>query len=103
NDERTLTNCGEQRELVVPVERPPRVQCLLRRGHHSHPRPAPPARPPPGDEPLSPGGRPLVPAVEVGEVARLPGLSQSGGAEIPVGADLARDGPQVTAQVLDGG
>jgi hypothetical protein len=45
--------------------------------------------------------RPPVPAVEGREVARIPGLTELGGAEVPVRADLARDGPQVVPEVDD--
>src|SRR5580658_3921860 len=47
-----------------------------------------------------PGGPP-VPAVEVREVARVPGFAQPGGAQIPVRADLAGGGAQVTPQLVE--
>src|SRR5215203_4647887 len=47
--------------------------------------------------------RPLAPAMERREVARVPGVAQPGGAEVPVGADLARDSPQVVPEVDDRG
>src|SRR5580704_1256376 len=45
-----------------------------------------------------PGGPP-VPAVKLREVARVPGLAEPRGAQIPVRADLAGGVPQVTPQV----
>ena len=45
--------------------------------------------------------RPLVPPVEGREVARVPGLAESRGAQVPVGADLARHGAQVVPEVDD--
>ena len=42
-----------------------------------------------------------VPAVEGRVVAGVPGLAQPGSAEVPVGADLARDRAQVVPQVDD--
>src|SRR5262245_34388010 len=47
--------------------------------------------------------RPLAPPVEVRKVARVPGLAESGGTQVPVGPDLARHGAKVAAEVLDGG
>src|SRR3954454_11370856 len=53
--------------------------------------------------PVSAGARasrgPLVPAVEGRPVARVPGVAQPGGAEVPVGTDLARRRPQIVPQV----
>src|SRR3954465_10144822 len=53
--------------------------------------------------PVSGGARaccgPLVPAVEGRPVARVPGVAQPGGAEVPVGTDLARHRPQIVPQV----
>src|SRR4051794_19561040 len=43
----------------------------------------------------------LVPAVEVGEVAGLPGLPQPGGGEVPVRADLAGDLAQVLPELVE--
>src|SRR5262245_37222634 len=45
----------------------------------------------------------LVPSVEVREVAGVPGPAEPGGAQVPVGADLARDGAQVVPEVDDRG
>src|SRR5215218_3890301 len=57
--------------------------------------------------PASGGARacwgPLAPAMERRDVARVPGVAQPGGAEVPVGADLARDSPQVVPEVDDRG
>ena len=44
----------------------------------------------------------LVPSMEGRQVARVPGLAESGSLEIPVGADLAHHGPQVVPEVDDG-
>src|SRR4051812_31831614 len=54
---------------------------------------------------LSPcaASRALVPPVEVRVVARLPGLAQPRGAEVPVGANLTGDSPQVAPEVYDRG
>src|SRR3954454_12976015 len=41
--------------------------------------------------------------MEARDVARVPGVAQLGGAEVPVGADLARDGLQVVTEVDPGG
>ena len=41
--------------------------------------------------------------MEGGEVARVPSLAESGGAQIPVGPDLARYHPQVAPEVDDRG
>src|SRR5215208_6794400 len=53
--------------------------------------------------PASGGARarcgPPVPAMEGREVARVPGLAEPGGAEIPVRADVARDVAQVVPEV----
>src|SRR5581483_5889811 len=43
----------------------------------------------------------LVPPMESRQVARVPRLAKSGGAEVPVGADLAHYGPQVVPEVND--
>jgi hypothetical protein len=48
-----------------------------------------------------PFGTPLVPAVERREVAGVPCLAEAGCAQVPVRADLAGHGAQVTAEVLD--
>src|SRR4051794_35621460 len=48
-------------------------------------------------------GRAAVPAVEGRVVARVPRLAEPGRREVPVGTDLACDGPQVLAEVLDRG
>src|SRR6478736_6582636 len=45
---------------------------------------------------------PPLPAVERGDVARVPRLAQPRGAEIPVGTDLARGGAEVAPEVVDG-
>src|SRR5207244_11929394 len=50
-----------------------------------------------------PRGRTPVPAMEGREVASVPGVAQTGEAEVPVGADLARDSPQVVQEVDHGG
>src|SRR6266567_6646434 len=42
-----------------------------------------------------------VPAVELRVVARVPGFAEPGGAQIPVRADLAGGGAQVTPQVVE--
>src|SRR3954471_8316754 len=44
-----------------------------------------------------------VPAVEARVVARVPGLPQSGRAQVPVGSDLAGDVAQVVPEVVEGG
>src|SRR3954463_16719141 len=44
---------------------------------------------------------PLVPPVEGREIARVPRLAESRRAQIPVRANLARDGPQVVPEVDD--
>src|SRR3954449_10742201 len=53
--------------------------------------------------PASGGARaccgPLFPAVEGRPVARVPGVAQPGGAEVPVGTDVARHRPQIVPQV----
>src|ERR1700729_1079501 len=46
-------------------------------------------------------GRLAVPAVEVREVARVPGLAEPRGAQVPVRADLGGGGAQVTPQVVE--
>src|SRR5215217_8717629 len=46
---------------------------------------------------------PPVPAMEGRPVARVPGIAQSGGAEVPVGADLGGDRPQVVPEVRERG
>src|ERR1700685_4234083 len=45
----------------------------------------------------------LVPSMEGRQVARVPSLAESRGAQIPVGTDLARRGPQVVPEVDDRG
>ncbi len=47
--------------------------------------------------------RTLVPSMEGRQVARVPGLAKPRSAQIPVGADLARHGPQVVPEVHDRG
>src|SRR5271154_4666872 len=42
---------------------------------------------------------PLVPSMEGRQVARVPSLAESRSLQIPVGADLARHGPQVVPEV----
>src|SRR5689334_14707195 len=44
---------------------------------------------------------PAVPAVERIKVARVPGLAQTGGAQVPVGTDLLRDRAKVVPEVDD--
>jgi len=46
---------------------------------------------------------PLVSAVEVGDVARVPSLAQSRGVQVPVGADLACHFAWVPVEVIDDG
>src|SRR5688572_3260386 len=57
--------------------------------------------------PASGGARaccgPPVPAMEGRPVARVPGLAETGGAEVPVGADLGADRAQVVPEVIDRG
>src|SRR5690348_12923817 len=43
----------------------------------------------------------LAPAMEVRQVARVPGLAESGSAEVPVRANFLRHGAQIAAEVLD--
>src|SRR5579862_7169832 len=43
----------------------------------------------------------LAPAVEARQVARVPGLAKSRGAEVPVRTDFARNGAQIVPQVRD--
>src|SRR5580704_2737339 len=43
----------------------------------------------------------LVPSMECREVAGVPSFAESWGAQIPVGADLARHNPQVVPEVDD--
>src|ERR1700733_3057863 len=45
----------------------------------------------------------LVPSMECRQVARVPSLAESRSLQIPVGADLARHGPQVAPEVDDRG
>jgi hypothetical protein len=45
----------------------------------------------------------LVPAMEGRVVARVPSLAESRSPQIPIGADLARHGPQVVPEVDDRG
>ena len=47
------------------------------------------------------GFRILVPAMKAREVARVPSLAEPRSPQIPVGADLARHGPQVVPEVGD--
>src|SRR6185437_16326837 len=47
-----------------------------------------------------PWGAP-VPAVELREVARVPGFAEPRGAQVPVRADLAGGGAQVAPQVVE--
>src|SRR5271154_4305441 len=44
---------------------------------------------------------PLVPSMEGRQVARVPSLAESRSLQVPVGADLARHGPQVVPEVDD--
>src|SRR5256884_9746080 len=44
---------------------------------------------------------PLVPPVEAREVTRIPCLAESGGAQVPVGADFARHRPQIMPEVCN--
>src|SRR5262245_10571599 len=43
----------------------------------------------------------LVPSVETRQVTRVPGLAESGSAQVPIRADLSRHGAQVASEVLD--
>ena len=42
-----------------------------------------------------------VPAMETREVARVPGLAQAGGTQVPVRPDLARDHAQIAPEIED--
>ena len=46
---------------------------------------------------------PPIPAVEGREIAGVPGLAESGRAQVPVGPALTHDRPQILAEVLDRG
>src|SRR3954453_5505203 len=61
------------------------------------------AREPTASDAARHGVAPLVPAVEGREIARVPGLAQPWGAQVPVGADLAHDIAQVVPEVDEGG